>query len=202
MENRHLPNLNGGSCYRPLAQAANDILDADLLLFRSQGFISLAIRMAGRGVHSHAAKATWHNGRLMCLEVREFKGGRMVTLASQVAKFPRRIDVFRANAGNRWPDWDRKGSDDYMTNLAGIEYGYHSLVLSALMHIPFVRFLVKPPTDDAVRDNRQPYCSAACAMADDWGGGVDVVPHLANWATAPSDLCRSLFYEYRFTLEP
>lgn len=196
-----MPNLNGGTLYRPLAEAANDILDADLLLFRSSGLVSKMIRVAGRGVHSHAAKASWHHGRLMCLEVRELIGGRAVTLESQVRKYPRQIDVFRANAHNRWPDWDRKASDDYMASLAGVEYGYRALAVSALMHLPVVRWVVKPPTDDAIRDNRAPYCSAACAMADDWGGGVDVVPHLANWATAPSDLARSLFYQYIFTLE-
>jgi len=197
-----MPNLNGGTLYRPLAEVANDILIADLLLFRASGIISRAIRTAGRGVHSHAAKATWHRGTLMCLEVREFVGGRAVTLESQVRKFPRRIDVFRANAANRWPDWDREASDDYMTSLAGIEYGWGTIAKSALMHLPVIRFLVTPPTADEVFDaKRRPYCSAACAMADDYGGGVDVVPHLANWAVHPSDLARSMFYEYRYTLE-
>jgi len=197
-----MPNLNGGTCYRPLAEAANEILDADLLLFRGRGLASRAIRAAGRGIHSHAAKATWHNGQLMCCEVREFVGGRIVTLESQARKYPRRIDVFRANAGNRWPDWDRAASDDYMTALAGVEYGWGAIAKSALMHLPVVRYIVAPPTADDVLDARaKPYCSAACAMADDFGGGVDVVPHLANWAVSPADLARSLFYAYRFTLE-
>ncbi len=197
-----MANLNGGTIYRPLAQAACEILDADLLLFRSQGVISSLIRTTGRSVHSHAAKASWHRDRLMCLESREFKGARAVTLESQVEKFPGRIDVFRANAKNRWPEYDRAKADAWMWSLTGRAYGYSALMASALMHLPFVRWKIKPPTNDDVKDNRLPYCSAACAMADDYGGGIDVVPHLANWATHPGDLARSLFYEYLFTLEP
>src|ERR1043165_2196205 len=96
----------------------HEILDGDLLLVRRRGLISIA----GRGAHSHAAKAAWWRssapavGRsrqpdalefamaagnrdiLFCLEVRELHGGRAVTLSSQVKRFPGRIDVFQANA--------------------------------------------------------------------------------------------------------
>jgi len=39
----------------PLADAHSGIRDGDLLLFRRRGLISIA----GRGEHSHAAKAAW-----------------------------------------------------------------------------------------------------------------------------------------------
>lgn len=198
-----MPNLNGGSVYLPIAQAAGSILDSDLLLFRGAGLIARSIRITGRSIHTHAAKASWHrNGTLMCLEVREFIGGRATTLGGQVRKYPRRIDVFRANAGDRWPNYDRMASDRYMTELTDTEYGWWNLARSSLLHWPVVRWTITPPTQDAVKSTHPPYCSAACAMADDYGGGVDVVPHLANWAVHPGDLARSLFYEYLFTLEP
>ena len=38
------------------------------------------IAIAGRGRHSHAAKAAWWGDDLFCLEVREWHGGRAVTL--------------------------------------------------------------------------------------------------------------------------
>jgi hypothetical protein len=189
--------------YRPLAQAASDIQTADLLLFRGKGFVSKAIRIAGRSAYSHAAKASWHNHRLLCLEVREFKGGRAVTLESQVAKYPKQIDVFQANAEGRWPEYDRAKADDYMTGLCGVEYGYFAIAESFVLHAPVLRWKAKPPTEDEIFDEKRlPYCSAAVAMADDFGGGVDVVPNLANWAVEPGDLARSLFYSYLFTLEP
>lgn len=44
---------------------------------------------------------------LFCLEVREWTGGRAVTLSNQVRCYPGRIDVYEANPDNRWPEYDR-----------------------------------------------------------------------------------------------
>ena len=197
-----MPNLNGDTDLVSLADAAESILNADLLLFRATGIVSRAIRVVSRSRYSHAAKATWHRGTLMAAEVRELKGGRLVTLRSQVMKYPGAIDVYRANAENRWIEYDRDAADDAMIALAGCRYGYRSLLKASLFHLPIVRWMMTPPTNDEVRSANAPYCSAACAMADDLGGGVDVVPNLANWAVAPGDLARSLFYRYLFTLVP
>jgi len=86
-----------------LKDAGREIQDADLLLFRRRGLISIA----GRGEHSHAAKAAWWDDDLFCLEIREFKGGRAVTLESQVERFSGRIDVLAANHSDRWTEYDR-----------------------------------------------------------------------------------------------
>ncbi len=83
---------------RPYGQVRTLVRDGDLLLFRRRGLISIA----GRGDHSHAAKAAWWGDDLFCLEVREWHGGRAVTLSSQVARYPRgstSIDQTRAIAG-------------------------------------------------------------------------------------------------------
>ena len=79
--------------------AREQIAEGDLLLFRRRGLISIA----GRGVHSHAAKAAWWDGDLFCVEIREWFGGRAVTLSSQVERYPGRIDVFETNPDGRWP---------------------------------------------------------------------------------------------------
>src|SRR3954465_5774364 len=96
--------------FMPLAEARPRISDADLLLFRRCSPISIA----GRGTHSHAAKAAWWEGDLFCVEVREWHGGRAVTLESQVHKFPNRIDLYHANPQNRWPEFDRTRSTTMM----------------------------------------------------------------------------------------
>ena len=57
--------------YIALADVRPNIGDGDLLLFRRRGLISIA----GRGDHSHAAKAAWWEEDLFCLEVREWRGG-------------------------------------------------------------------------------------------------------------------------------
>ena len=180
----------------PLSTADPHILDADLLLFRRRGLIAVV----GRGDHSHAAKAARWEGELFCLEVREWHGGRAVTLASQVRRFPGRIDVFRANPNNRWPEFDRSRSTHFMRRLAGCDYGYAAVARAAMLHLPIIRWGVRATTEDSAIDRRPPFCSQACAMADRLGGGVDPVPYLADRLTEPADLARSPFYQYLFTL--
>jgi hypothetical protein len=181
-----------------LAEAQAEIADGDLLLFRRRGLISIA----GRGIHSHAAKAAWWGDDLFCLEVREWHGGRAVTLASQVAKFPGRIDFYRTNPANRWPEYDRTRSTTMMRRLAGCDYGYAAVLAAAMLHLPFVRTVVRAELEDSAIDHRPPFCSQACAMVDRAAGGVDPVPRMADRLTEPADLARSPFYEYTFTLVP
>lgn len=178
-----------------LADVQTDLRDGDLLLFRRRGLISIA----GRGVHSHAAKFAWWGSTPYCLEVREWHGGRAVTLASQVARCPGRIDLFRANPAGRWPEYDRASATRYMRGLAGCDYGYGAVLRAALLHLPVVRTLVTAEVEDREVDRRPPFCSQACAMADRLAGGVDPAPYLADRLTEPADLARSPFYEYQFT---
>ena len=179
-------------------EARDQIRDGDLLLYRRRGLISAL----GRGEHSHAAKAAWWDDDLFCLEVRDLLGGRAVTLSSQVARYPGRIDVYEANPEGRWPEFDREGSARFMRRLTGCDYGWANLLATGLLHLPVVRWFFRPSMDDRDRLRRTPYCSHACAMADRLGGGVDPVLHLADRYTEPADLARSLFYRYRFTLLP
>lgn len=181
-----------------LANARPHVADGDLLLWRRGGLIA----SAGRGQHSHAAKAAWWGDDLFCLEVREWHGGRAVTLESQVRKFPGRIDLYHANPANRWPEYDRIRSTQWMRRLTGCDYGYAAVLAAALLHLPFLRWAVRANTCDDAIDRRPPFCSQACAMADRIGGGVDPVPHLADRLTEPADLARSPFYQYAFTLVP
>ncbi|MEX2317139.1 MAG: hypothetical protein WD669_08305, partial [Pirellulales bacterium] len=159
-----------------LGDARTAISDGDLLLFRRRSVIAIA----GRGIHSHAAKAAWWGDELFCLEVREWHGGRAVTLASQVRRRPGRIDLYRANPNNRWPEYDRTRSTMLMRRLAGCDYGYTSVLAAAMLHLPFIRMAVRADVEDDAIDRRPPFCSQACAMVDRVGGGVDPVPHLAE----------------------
>ncbi len=184
--------------FATLVDARSQIADGDLLLFRHRGPIAIA----GRGEHSHAAKAAWWGDDLFCLEVREWHGGRAVTLESQVKKFPGRMDVYHTNPANRWPEYDRTRATTMMRRLAGCDYGYAAVLAAAMLHLPFIRMAARADTDDRAIARRPPYCSQACAMVDRLGGGVDPVPHLADRLTEPADLARSPFYEYTFTLVP
>ncbi len=173
-----------------------EIRDGDLLLFRRRGLISVA----GRGLHCHAAKAAWWAEDLFLLEVLQFTGGRAVTLSSQVERWPGRYDLYETNPNDRWGHYDRAAATRLMKRLCGCDYGYRGLAAAALLHLPVVRWFVKPSVDDQAVNRRPPFCSHACAMADRLGGGVDPVRHLADRLTEPADLARSPFYRYRFTL--
>jgi hypothetical protein len=187
-------------CHVNLSDVAADIRDGDLLLFRGKGTVARVIGVAGRSDYTHAARAVWWGNDLFCCEVRELKGGRAVTLESQVRKFPSAIDVFEVNPSGRWREYDRRGSVRYIRRLAGCDYGYRGVLRAALRHVPLWRFLVRPDSDDQRVADEPPFCSQACTMADRIGGNVDPVPHLADRLTEPADLARSPFYRYRFTL--
>ncbi len=183
-----------------LSRYGSLIRDGDLLLFRGQGLLSRMIGAAGRSDYSHAARAVWWGDLLFCCEVRELKGGRAVTLESQVRKYPGMIDVFETNPSRRWRNYDRRGAVRYTRRLAGCDYGYRGVLTAALVHLPLWRFLIRPDMNDQKITSQPPFCSQACAMADRIGGGIDPVPHLADRVTEPADLARSPFYRYRFTL--
>jgi hypothetical protein len=160
------------------------------------------ISIAGRGDHTHAAKVAWWGDDLFCLEVREWHGGRAVTLDSQVRKLPGRIDVYEANPRDRWGEYDRAGATRVMRRLAGCAYGYWGVASAALLHLPVVRLFARADVCDGEPPRQPPFCSQACAMSDRLGGGVDPVAHLADRMTLPADLARSPFYHYLFTLIP
>jgi hypothetical protein len=187
-------------CHVKLTDVAAEIRDGDLLLFRGRGLIARLIGTAGRSDYTHAARAVWWGNDLFCCEVRELRGGRAVTLESQVRRFPGAIDVFEANPSNRWREYNRRGAVRFLRRLAGCDYGYLGVLQAALRHAPLWRFLVRPDSDDKRVTDQPPFCSQASTMADRLGGGVDPVPHLADRLTEPADLARSPFFRYRFTL--
>ena len=204
-----------------LHDVADQICSGDLLLFRRTSpwwrpFASDSlISIGGLGVYSHAASVDLWHGDLFCVEVREWHGGRAVTLESQVLKYPGRIDVYEANAQGL-PEYanpqllppgirprvvyNRTAAMRYMRRLAGCDYGWHNVFAASLSRLFGVRLFVPPNLDDLDVSKYPPFCSQARVMADRIGGGVDPVTNLADAETDPSMLARSPFYRYRFTL--
>lgn len=182
-----------------LRQARAEACDGDLLLFRGRGLFSSVIRWLGRSEYSHAAMAGWWGTDLMCLETRERKGGRAVTLESQVRRYPGCIDLF-AGIGHKSSS---KGSDvlRQMRQMTGADYGYWGIYYAALLHLPLVRRLLRPTVDLTSVEKRPPFCSQAVAWAYAMGD-IDPVPQLAHRFTEPGDLARSLAFKYRGTLVP
>src|SRR5690606_14813580 len=188
------------SIHLRLADARRHLQDGDLLLFRGRGLIARFIRTAGRSSYTHAAMVAWCHGLCMCLEMREFRGGRAVTLESQVRRFPGRIDLYSVRRVFQ-ASYDRLGATRAMMLQCGEQYSYAGILSAAMAHLPVVRLLCKPDTDDANDPGGLPaFCSQAVANAARLGGGIDPVPNASDQITEPGDLARSQLWVYRGTL--
>ena len=187
--------------------AGEGMTSGDLLLYRAgRSLAELVISRVGRTRYAHAARAFLGFKGWRSLETRAWHGGRKLPLAGEVKLYPRRIDVFEPMIGVARV-WDceyvpEKAVRWLADNVVGKPYGWRSIFGTACLHLPVVRFLTRIQTQDDVENGgTAPYCSHAQAMADR-AAGFDPVPYLADRLTEPGDLARSLFYRYRFTLEP
>lgn len=194
----------------PYSEAAPLIKEGDVLLFRGKGIVSWLIKRYGSGTHSHAGMAHWDGPHLQCVEFREFKGGRSVSLKSQVDSHPDTIDVFRPldslSFSSRGTDVVTKSFNSQvavattstMIDLTGLPYGWKNFWKLLKHYIPFVR-LAKQNMKD--KDPMNVFvCSTAVAFAFR-KNYVDPVPYLADSSVMPADLARSALFSYQFTLQ-
>tara|TARA_B100001123_G_C15344360_1_gene1036334 strand:+ start:6094 stop:6684 length:591 start_codon:yes stop_codon:yes gene_type:complete len=189
----------------PYSEAVPLIQEADILLFRGKGIISWLIKRYGSGVHSHVGIAHWDNDNLQCVEFREFKGGRSVSLKTQVDNSPFGIDVFRAakrvdyeNDSYVLDDITKEKISSIMLKLTGLPYGWRNIWKLVKHYVPFCRL-----AQQNIKDNNATkifVCSTAAAYAYRMAY-IDPVPYLADSAVTPSDLARSALFEYQFTLQ-
>jgi len=185
------------------------VRDADLLLYRRRHGdpAGLAICVAGRSDYSHVAMAGWDwdpavmHLRLSAIQIVSFRGGCKPRLRDEVERWPGRSDWYQANPDGRWPEFDRIEAVARMLQFVGCRYGRWALFRVGLLHLPLIRWLVRPNLDDAGNGSGPPFCSHAVAIATR-AGGVDAVRNLADRITEPGDLARSLFYRYAGTLVP
>jgi hypothetical protein len=190
----------------PLDKAMPRIGNAWLAQYRGSGFISRMIQYGTGGPHSHTAMLRKPDGTdyVDVLELREFIGGRAVTLESQVAKYPGRIDVFSPDV-KRFPEFSPSLAAFTMRRLTSRPYGYLGCLRLALRKVPLLWRLW--PLD--VSDLRElpektgaPFCSQALCTAYREGGRVDPVPRKPDDLVTPNDLTWSLLFKYEFTLIP
>lgn len=178
---------------------------------------SRAIKVAGEGHYSHAAVVSGHrtNGSIFweCVEFREWKGGRTVSLESQIAEHDGLIDVYRAAPhfmelkyeddkviGSRIA-LDGKCITNHMRSMTGLPYGWKRIWWIAKNKLPVLRWFydVESVTDDKHRDLVYPVCSTAVAYSYS-KCGYDLIPNRADQWTEPNDLARSALLNYLFTL--
>lgn len=184
-----------------LTEAEPMLENGDVLAWRANSLIGAMIARSEASRYSHAGMVCrCCEDTLMVAEVREFKGGRIVTLSSQVLLYPGQIDVFKIDT-DRYPEFDRDGAVRHMIQYAGQEYGYWGVAKLALVHIPFIRHRVTASMDDLYVDELPAFCSQAVSGACRLGGGVDPVKHRSDNSTEPGHLPASLLFRYLCTLQ-
>ena len=185
------------------ADVRHTLRDGDLLLWRPSGLFGRVICAASGSRHSHAGIAAWitlPNGvrRLVSLETVEGRGGVVQPLSELVKKWPGLIDVYAANAGNRWPEFDRGAVvGAFWDNVIGDYYGKLAALKSAMRKMLVLRMFLKPDYQDGTISGSPPFCSGALSRWTRQGGGVDPVPGLADDSTWPGHLENSSFYELK-----
>lgn len=194
----------------PYSEVRLQIRDADLLLWLPTSLHGRAICGASDGMHSHASLTCWQTlssgtRHLMAVDTQEGRGGGVAALSAMVAAYPSKIDVYRANAGNRWPEYEplrAKLADVFWDEMvvAPPKYGLWTAAHMGLTKLALLRFLIRPNHDDSHISARPPVCSSAIAQVTRRVTGLDTVPGLADNATWPAHMERSLFYKAKWRL--
>jgi hypothetical protein len=129
--------------------------------------------------------AMWINGRLFCLEAKQFVGGRAVLVANLLATDPDiAIDVRHITAKG----YDRATAVGGMLDITGKPYGWSSLLHATLSKVVLLRWFIRPSCDDH-QNGTAPYCSMAVSR-ESRRAGFDPVGLLGDAWTEPGDLGR------------
>lgn len=194
-------------------ETKNLLKEGDILLFRGKGLISFLIQRYTGGIHSHAAIASKCNDTWMCVEFREFKGGRSVALISQAENNPYRVDVFRPvktisydklnDDGNieivekKYTDECASAMTEDIIKWTGQPYGWINIFKMFLRFVPFARIFQQNINDDDVAKAKVCSTAVTVALRKQF---IDPVPYLADERVSPADLARTPVLQYLFTI--
>lgn len=200
----------------PYSQARQHIEEADVLLFKAHGVVGRVITTLTGGHHSHVGLANWNRDRLYCVEQKEFKGGRSISLSRLVQEKPERIDVYRVNKyiyvptviknnGTFTVRWDKRvfgpkrasQITDIALELTGSEYGWRNIWEIFKCYTPFLRLMQKTKGDEEIA--RAFVCSTLITHSYR-KVYADLCPNLSDTRTTPADIAQSGLLHYMFTI--
>ncbi len=173
------------------------VRDGDNAMFRNGGAQQIE---AGPNTYTHIGKCIWlrgeqgHEDTLMIAEQREFRGGRIVTLSSQIDKYPGKIDIWRPNCGARIA----RKSALLVARQAGHEYGWGSVWRAIVMKFSLLRLLfgyMPDTTDESLSSwDELKHCSQTVCWAERLAGkkdGYDPAPRIGDKWCLPNDLANA-----------
>lgn len=179
-------------------QVRSQMHDGDLGLVRGGGIV----RRVSPTDYTHAFTLKWsrddkgHRRRLMVAEFREGVGARIVTLSSQVRKYPRRIDIFRPTCTREIATL----SADLMEGQAGHEYGWWAIKRIFFQRLSLVRLITGWSFDTTDMTPAGVLAPKICSQARVWCdraaaralvSGWCPLDGKADWAVEPGDLALS-----------
>lgn len=218
-----------GQIILPYQEAHRLLHEADVLLFRAQNPIGLAIAAYGHGIHSHVGLAHKEGTDWFCVEEREFKGGRKVDLKGEAVKFPNKIDVFRVSQKvslpylNTWNPYTALvigGTQDANAPEVTIRQKTFSPEIAKQIIDDALKIVGKPyswwtiwrmalgylPIGRLVPENVKDdngidyYVCSTLVSALYREHFIDLVPFLNDYRVQPTDLARSALLNYLFTI--
>lgn len=207
--------------YIKYEDAVDKIQEGDVLLFRGISWASWIIKKASDGLYSHCGIASFvydNKGQrigLECIEFKEWKGSRAISLENYVQENSGIIDVFRPSPTHTLLEYDKAKDEvkrvkyffvgrDITTNfrkLTGLPYGWSRIWWLAQLRLPFLRWLAHDESyiDILKEKHIYPVCSTVVAYLFH-KYYTDLVYYRSDEYTEPSDLARSPLLNYLFTI--
>ena len=205
----------------PYDTAKGLIKEADVLLFRAGKFPGIGwwISSYTKSPYSHAGLAHWDDGKLYCVEFREFKGSRKYKMDDYIAEGAQ-IDVFRSVETYVHPIIQQDEFDDeyyvsyhehrFTADIAlaitaeglkhvGEGYGWRNIWQMGMTYIPFLR-LGRKVIKNGEPDPKSFVCSTLVTYAYR-KHYIDPVPFLSDKMTSPGDLARSGLFSRLFSIK-
>ncbi len=146
----------------------------------------------------HAGMLAWNDEReeWEIVDTRQWVGGKRTPLIEAVRANPGHWHLFHADAGGRWPEFNRRLCVAKADEVIDRPYGWFSLARDGLSHLPLLGWLARDLCD-GVNEGRLPYCAEHVTLATRDGGGVNIVPGRPACFVEPVHLAQSEFYEHR-----
>lgn len=177
--------------------------DGDVAAFNGGGLLGRLYKF------THCEVVKWNRDRsgypksLMLCGFREFQGARMVTLSSQVRKYPGRISIFRPRCDSHTA-WS---AAELLARQSGKRYSWWTIAVAFLWHLTLIRFLTgwKPGPDDANQEPNKWSAAKVCSSGVVWAFRAALgkrrisewpCRHLPTWRVKPQDIAEdSAFFE-------
>lgn len=204
----------------PLSDSLNLIKEGDVLLFRNKALISRLVGRAGEGQYCHVGVASKNDGFVECVEFKEWRGGRSVSLERVVEIYGGEIDIYRLSPVKYIYKYDSsqnaviseekifntftaKRVTNCMRKMTGLPYGWTRILWIFLHKFPITRFFydINNLTLDVPSEQQvYPVCSTSLAHCFN-KAGFDLVNHRSDEYTEPNDIARSSILSYVFTIK-